>query len=142
MVADRPEGTAALSRGEADELLLASPFHRFLDLRLLEFREGIVEIAMPFREELVGDPDVPYLHGAVVGGLLDIVGDYAVASSLGRGVPTVDMRIDFLRAAGREELVGRGEVVKLGRSLAVVDGRATGEDGRLLAVGRIVYSTR
>jgi uncharacterized protein (TIGR00369 family) len=133
---------SAVIDAAANDLLLRSPFHRFLGLRLRRYGDGVAEILLPFREELVGDPDVPYLHGAVVGGLLDIVGDYAVASRLGHGVPTIDLRVDFLRVAGREDLVGEATVVKLGRALAVVDAEAHGADGRLLAVGRLLYAVR
>jgi uncharacterized protein (TIGR00369 family) len=61
---------------------------------------------------------------------------------LGRGVPTIDMRVDFHSAAREgEELVARATVIKLGRSVATAEARVLGPDGRLIASGRGVYST-
>ena len=118
-----------------------SPYHRFLGLEFA-LNDGVAEVRMPFREELVSDPDVPYLHGGVIGALLDIAGDYAVAAQLGRGVPTIDMRVDFLKAVGREPLVATARVVKLGRSVAIADAEARNDQGELVAVGRVLFSTR
>ena len=119
-----------------------TPFHRLLGLEFASGDAGTAEVRMPFREELISDPNVPYLHGGAIASLLDIAGDYAVATQLGRGVPTIDMRVDFLRTAGREALLARARVVKLGRTLGVADAEALNEAGEIVAVGRILYSTR
>lgn len=119
-----------------------APFHQFLGLTFKETEPGVVELRLPFREELVSNPAIPYLHGGVIAALLDIAGDYAIATRLGRGVPTVDMRVDYLRAAGREPLTAHARVVKLGRSLGVADSEVRNAEGQLIAVGRVVYSTR
>ncbi len=120
----------------------AAPFHAFLGLTFSSGKPGSAELELPFREELISDPSVPYLHGGVIASLLDIAGDYAIATKLGRGVPTIDMRVDFLKAAGREALTARACVVKLGRSLGIADAEVMNRRGEVLAVGRILYSTR
>ncbi len=129
------------ARLRLEQHFAAAPFHAFLGLQFA-VDDGHVRVTMPFREELVSNPAVPYLHGGVIGALLDIAGDYAVAIELGRGVPTIDMRVDYLRVAGRESLVGTATIVKLGRSVAVVDAEIRNEQGELVAVGRMLYSTR
>ena len=139
--------TGAAPVGGRDEAewqayLERAPFHRWLGLRFTAVADGQVELLCPFREELVSDPDVPYLHGGLIATLLDIAGDYAIATRLGRGVPTVDMRVDFLRAAGREDLTVRGIVQKFGRSLSVADAECRNSAGQTIALGRILYSTR
>ena len=121
---------------------LDSPYHRFLGLEFSLRDDGAAEVRMPFREELVSHPDVPYLHGGVLASLLDAAGDYAVAAQLGRGVPTIDMRVDFLKTAGRESLVATAHVVKLGRSVAIADAEVRNERDELVAIGRILFSTR
>jgi uncharacterized protein (TIGR00369 family) len=119
-----------------------SPHHRFLGLEFALLEDGTAEVRMPFREELLSDPDGTYLHGGVLAALLDTAADYAVAAQLGRGVPTIDMRVDFLKPAPRETLVATASVVKLGRSVAVSDAEARTEQDELVAVGRILFSTR
>jgi uncharacterized protein (TIGR00369 family) len=124
------------------DTFLRSPFHRFLGLTFASPEPGVAEVHLPFREELVSDPDVPYLHGGILGTLLDVAGDYAVATRVGHGVPTIDMRVDFLRTAGREPLTARARVVKLGRSLSITDAEIRNARGEIVAIGRIVYSMR
>lgn len=118
------------------------PFHRFLNLEFVALEPGIVEVNLPFRQELVSNPDDPYIHGGVLSTLLDVAGDFAIATELGRGVPTIDMRIDFLRAARPEPLIAHARVVKLGRSVGVTDTEIKNSKDELLAIGRILYSTR
>jgi uncharacterized protein (TIGR00369 family) len=125
-----------------EDTFLRSPLHRFLGLTFRSPEPGVAEVHLPFREELISDPDVPYLHGGILGTLLDVAGDYAVATRVGHGVPTVDMRVDFLRTAGREPLTAYARVVKLGRSVSVTDAEVRNLKGDVLAIGRIVYSTR
>lgn len=129
-------------REQLDREFTTSPFHAFLGLRFATDQAGAVRVTMPFREELVSDPSVPYLHGGVIGSLLDIAGDYAVALELGRGVPTIDMRVDYLKVAGREDLVATAKLVRLGRSVGVADAEVHNAKGEVIAVGRILYSTR
>ena len=130
------------ARTDVDRDFTTCPFHAFLQLRFDTDEAGTARVTMPFREELVSDPSVPYLHGGVIGSLLDIAGDYAVALELGRGVPTIDMRVDFLKVAGREQLVASAKLVRLGRSVGVADAEVRNAKGELVAVGRILYSTR
>ncbi len=129
-------------RAQVDREFTSSPFHAFLGLSFATDDTGAVRVTMPFREELVSDPAVPYLHGGVIGSLLDIAGDYAVALELGRGVPTIDMRVDYLKVAGREQLVASAKLIRVGRSVGVADAEVRNAKGEVIAVGRILYSTR
>jgi uncharacterized protein (TIGR00369 family) len=125
-----------------ERLVVSPPFHRWLGVRLVALDEESVEIALPWREEFVSHPKIRYTHGGVIAALVDLAADYAIAARLGRGVPTIDMRVDFHSAAREgEELVARATVIKLGRSVATAEARILGPDGRLIASGRGVYST-
>ena len=129
---------AALAR-----MVVAPPFHRWLGLKLVALDEDSVAIAMPWREEFVSDPRARYTHGGVIAALIDLSADYAIAAKLGRGVPTVDMRVDFHAAAMPDEtLTATARVIKLGRSLATAEARIAGRDGKLIASGRGVYLTQ
>lgn len=125
------------------QMIVAPPFHKWLGLRLVELADDRVEIALPWREEFVSDPGARYTHGGVIAAFIDLVADYALAAKLGRGVPTIDMRVDFHKAAmPGEELIGRGHVVKLGRSFSTAEAVVRRVDGTLIASGRGVYLTR
>ncbi len=69
---------------------------------------GTVEIRLPFRNELLRQDGSDWLHGGVVSALIDIVGDYAVITEVGVGVPTIDLRVDYLRPARRGALTATG----------------------------------
>jgi uncharacterized protein (TIGR00369 family) len=91
-------------------------------------------MAAPHRGDLVGDPETGVLAGGVVTTLLDQVCGAAVSSKilaaggLMGGIATLDLRIDYMRAAesGRE-VVARAHCYKLTHSIAFV--RASAFDG-------------
>lgn len=124
-----------------DELVRDAPFHRWLGVTLKALSEKEVEISLPWREEFVSDPTARYTHGGILAALIDLAGDYAVAARLGRGVPTVDMRVDYHRTALPGPLVARARVIKLGATLATAEAEVFDDRDRLVASGRGVYVT-
>jgi len=121
--------------------LAESPYHRFLGLELQRYDDGLVEIVMPFREEFLREDGSDWLHGGIIASLIDIAGDYAVYSRTGGDVPTVDLRIDYLRPAKRGSLRATGRIVKVGRRVGVADVEVRDEQGQVVAVGRGVYAS-
>ncbi|MEO5972211.1 MAG: PaaI family thioesterase, partial [Sphingomicrobium sp.] len=99
-----------------------------------------VELALPWREELVGVPESGMLASGAVVSLIDTASGCAVWTSLGRFEPivTIDLRLDYLRPAVKGETVfARCECVKLTRQIAFVRGVAHGGD----AARPIAYSS-
>ena len=122
--------------------LLNSPrYHQFLGLQLEEQGEDFVRIRLPFREEFLGDEAGTYIHGGIIASLIDIAGDFALITSFGRGLPTIDLRIDYLRPAMKEDLIASAVVIKKGRTLGISDITVTNDAGKKIAVGRGLYST-
>jgi uncharacterized protein (TIGR00369 family) len=121
--------------------VLAPPFHRWLGLSVREASAARVVIAMAWREEMVSDPKRRYTHGGILAALIDIVADYAIAVRIGRGVPTIDMRVDYHRAAMPGDLVATGTVIKLGSTVSTAAAEIVDSEGRLIASGRGVYFT-
>jgi uncharacterized protein (TIGR00369 family) len=124
-----------------DALIRNSPFHQWLGVGLKSLSADEVELVMPWREEFVSHPGIRYTHGGILATFIDLAADYAIAAKLGRGVPTVDLRIDYHKAAMPGPLVARASVVKLGGTLATAEARLYDESGALLASGRGVYLT-
>jgi len=121
--------------------LSESPYQRFLGLKFARYEEGLVEIAMPFREEFLRDEGSDWLHGGILSALIDIAGDYAVYSKTGGDVPTLDLRIDYLRPAKCGRLTAIARTVKVGRRVSVADVEVQDENGHVVAVGRGLYAT-
>jgi uncharacterized protein (TIGR00369 family) len=117
-----------------------SPYQRFLGVTLISAVPGRVEMRLPFRDELLREDGSDWLHGGVVGALVDIAGDYAVASHFGCGVPTVDLRIDYLRPSRRGDLQAVGQTIRVGKTLAVADVEVRDGSGQVVATGRGVYA--
>ncbi len=77
---------------------LALPHCRALGLRLKEARLGHTVLELPFKPELVGDPQTRVLHGGVITSLADSAGAVAIYTHLTslEWVGTLDLRIDYL----------------------------------------------
>lgn len=82
-----------------------------------------VRIRVPYRDDLIGDPETGVLSGGLVTTLLDHVGGLAVWVALDafRPIATLDLRVDYMRAAepGRD-LIAEARCYRLTRSIAFV----------------------
>jgi uncharacterized protein (TIGR00369 family) len=89
------------------------------------------ELALPWREELVGVSQTGVLASGPIISLMDNATSMSVWTLAGRFVPhaTLDLRVDYMRAAvpGRT-VIGRGECYKLTRTIAFIRGVAYDED--------------
>lgn len=89
-----------------------------------------VELTLPYDERFVGDVERGVLASAPIVSMMDMATSLAVWQRLGsfRQVATLDLRVDYLRpAAPHRTVIGRGECVRLTRSIAFV--RGTAHDG-------------
>ncbi len=121
-----------------------TPFHQWLLPELFEVvaDKGIIRIRLPIRQEFGRMPGRPELHGGVIAALADIAGHAAIASQLFHSVATIDMRVDYLRLAAGAELIAVGTVIKVGRTIGVVDVQIRDDNDRLVAISRASYVTR
>jgi uncharacterized protein (TIGR00369 family) len=117
-------------------------FHRWLGVRLKALGADGVAIELPWREEFSSDPEIHYAHGGVLASFIDLAADYAVAARLGRGVPTIDLHVDYHRPAFPGALLARASVVKLGGTVGAAEARVYDEKGALVASGRGLFLTR
>ena len=118
-----------------------SPFHRWLGVAVTAVEADAIEMRLPWRAEFVSNPDRGYAHGGILAALIDLAADFAIAAALGRGVPTVDMRVDYHRTADAGELTARARVVKLGSTVSTAEAEIRDGAGRLIASGRGTYLT-
>ena len=120
----------------------ASPFLGFLRLRVvgLDHEAGTLTVTMPMRPELERRLGTGQFHGGPIAAFIDTVGDYAIGMAVGGGVPTINLRIDYLRPAVGSVLTGTARVRRAGRTVALVDVDVYDEQQTLVAVGRGTYS--
>ena len=119
-----------------------SAFIRLMNLEITELSHGEARLAvrMPIRPEYErGAAGSKQFHGGAIAALIDVVGDFAVGMQVGGGVPTMNLRIDYLRPGVGAYLDGIATVRRTGRTSAVVDIEVLSEDGKLVALGRGTY---
>jgi uncharacterized domain 1 len=132
---------APLSREQLQARLSVAPFHQWLGLTVEAVDEDSITVAAKWREEFVVNPEGRYTHGGILATLIDVVADYALAARLGRPFPTIDLRVDYHRAALPGDLTVTGKVLKLGPQVSSAEAAIHDSEGRLLASGRGVYLT-
>ncbi len=139
---DIPELDAAERGGGFDpvrffELARSVGHGRALGLDYVGSGNGWIELALPWREELVGLTDSGFLASGAIISLLDTCGGASVWQALGRFQPivTIDLRLDYFRPALKgETVVARCRCDKLTRQIAFVNGEAhTGDPERPVA---------
>ena len=135
--------TATWTAAEVAADFAASPFMAAFNLEVVscDARKGLLEVRAPFSPSVERLPGTGQWHGGPLSALIDSVGDYAAAIQIARAVPTIDMRVDYLRPAIKTDLLFRALVRRSGRTVAVVDVDVMDDAGKLVAVGRVVYGT-
>lgn len=119
------------------------PFNRFLGIRVGSIEKGRVRLLLPCRDEFIGDPRRPALHGGVISTLVDMAGGAAVWTELEEGdrLSTVDLLVDYLLPATTDMLEAEGHVVRIGNRVAVVQVKVTQQGhNEVVAQGRAVYN--
>ena len=117
-------------------LIYRIPYASFLGVEVEQTAEGLVCV-LPFRDENIGNPRLPALHGGVVGAFLELT---ARLHMLGEGVERtpkpINFSVNYLRSAAPVEMRGRGIIVKHGRRIANVRVEAWQDDAaKTVAVG-------
>lgn len=129
----------ALSFEALDAKIRKAPFHQWLGVRLTRLEADAIEITADWRDEYLTSVEPSYAHGGILAALIDLTADFAVAAKIGRGGPTIDMRVDFLRPATPGALRVVGRTIKLGRTLATAEAEIFTAAGKLAASGRGVF---
>jgi uncharacterized protein (TIGR00369 family) len=132
---------SSLTFEQIEELVTRAPYHQWLGLKVLAVEDDGIELTARWREEWVVNVQRRYTHGGILATLIDIGGDWAMVRKLGRGVPTIDMRVDYHAAAMPGDLTLRGKVVKWGSQFSVAEAQVFDQQGKLLASGRGTYLT-
>lgn len=122
-------------------LITRGPYHQWLGLKVLAVSDDGVDLQAKWREEWVVNPERRYTHGGVLAALVDLAADWALVRRTGRGVPTIDLRVDYHAAAMPGDLLVKGRVVKAGGQFSTAEAHVYDAQGKLLASGRGTYFT-
>ena len=117
-----------MSDNEQTKLIAAamnegSPQAKALGFSTLEIGDATAILKVPYRPEIVGDPETGVIAGGVVTTLLDHASGQAVHAAMENftSIATLDLRIDYMRAAEPGlDVMARAHCYKLTRSVAFV----------------------
>ena len=135
--------TVPLSIGDMQQRLTRSPFIAFLNMTVTaaDPAKQSVTMTIPMRPEFERGAGTGQWHGGPLAAIIDTVGDYALVMMLGRPLPTVNFRVDYLKPAVTPILTATATVRRAGKSVGVVDVDLIDAKGSLVAIGRATYST-
>jgi uncharacterized protein (TIGR00369 family) len=133
-----------LSAQDIQETFDQSTFISTLGLEVLSADTASSELSvrMPLAPSFERRPGTKQFHGGPIAAFIDVIGDFAIGMMVGGGVPTMNIRIDYLKPAVGDALTGTARVRRAGRTVAVVDIDVVDEKGSLVAMGRGTYSSQ
>ena len=123
------------------QLITRGPFNQWLGFTMRKIDDAGIEIKAAWREAWVVNPVRRYTHGGILAAIVDVAADYAIAARLGRSVPTIDVRVDYHKAAMPGDLTARARVVRMGGQYSTAEASVYDAQGALVASGRGTYST-
>src|SRR5438309_10628799 len=106
-----------------DGMTMHTPHAVHLGIRVVETGPAFGVCALPFREELIGDPRRRVIFGGAITTLIDQASGLAVACAVAEltAIATIDLRAVSLRAAEPDvELYARADCYRLTRNVAFV----------------------
>lgn len=104
-------------------MVAAVPFNASIGLRAVDCAHGEATTVLPWKEDLVGNPESGVLHGGAITAMMDATCGLAVFMKLPAPVriATLDLRIDYLKpATPPKDVRCRAECYKLTRQVAFV----------------------
>src|SRR5690606_25414314 len=119
---------------DINALMQAIPYARFLGITV-DQRGNEITTVMRFKEELIGNPVLPALHGGTIGAFLETTAiaqlafEFSVGDAASGELPKpIGLTIDDLRSGKPVDTYARAEITKQGRRVATVRAEAWQED--------------
>lgn len=102
-------------------LVAATPYMRFLGMSAQLAGDEMTAV-LPFATDLIGNTQLPALHGGVIGAFLEMTAicQLVVLEPLRRQPRTIDVTIEYLRPGRPQLTFARADVRKIGRRIANV----------------------
>ena len=119
------------------------PANKIFGLKIIEIRDGYAKIHVPFKEEFIGDFIHGLWHGGIIASIADSAAGIAASTALTDArdkLNTIDLRIDYLSGAVKEDLYAEAELLKVGKRIIKVDVKLYQKSKGTVALGRGAFS--
>jgi uncharacterized protein (TIGR00369 family) len=129
-----PTWEARIRNGFARQSFMAT-----IGARIVALSPGMCELELPFRADLCQQH--AYVHGGVIAAIADTSAGFAAATLMpaDAAVLTVEFKINLIAPAEGERFRARGEIVRAGRTLTVVESEVSAEkDGTWRPVAQLL----
>ena len=105
--------------GDWGQLPSLVPFAQMLGVQL-DLRKNLLTCMLPYEPSLIGNPQLPAIHGGAVGGFLECAGIlHLLWSTHTLALPkTVGVTVDYLLSSRPQDIYARTQVVKLGKRVS------------------------
>jgi len=131
----------AMTVERLQQLISRGPFNLWLNFTIMKVAADGIELKVKWREEWVVNPDRRYTHGGILAAIVDVAADYAIAAQAGRPAPTIDIRVDYHKAAMPGDLTAKARIVRSGSQYSTAEAYIYDTEGALVASGRGTYFT-
>ncbi|MEQ8689436.1 MAG: PaaI family thioesterase [Pseudomonadales bacterium] len=129
------------SQDRLDALADLIPYAKFLGMTA-EDRDGVVVTHLPFKTSLIGNRNLPAVHGGVLGAFLELTSVIQILhdSAYAQLPKTIDISIEYLRSAGPSDMYARAYITRHGRRVANVRAEMWQQDpDRLITIAHGHY---
>ena len=118
-------------------LVNESPYFSLLSMKIKDLQWGTCLMEVELAEKHLQ----PFgnVHGGAIASLVDATAFGAVFPQVerGKGLTTVEMKLNYLAPVQKGKLVAQGRCIKMGRTLALGEASVTNGEGTLIAHGTV-----
>ena len=119
------------------------PANRIFGFKIIELREGFAKIHVPFKEDFIGDFIQGLWHGGIIASMADTAAGIAASTALTDArdkLNTIDIRVDYLQGAIKEDLYAEAELLKVGKRIIKADVKLYQQTKGTVAIARGSFS--
>jgi uncharacterized protein (TIGR00369 family) len=128
-----------MSIEQVQEIIDRGPYLSWLGLKVLSIDKETIEVRATWREEWVANLKLMQTQGGILAALIDFAADFVLFETIGKPVPTIDLRVDYHRMAKPGDLIVKAKVIKLGKQFSVCEAYVYDLENNLIASGRGTY---
>jgi uncharacterized protein (TIGR00369 family) len=119
------------------------PANRIFGFKIVDLKEGFAKIHVPFKEDFISDFLQGLWHGGIIASVADSAAGIAASTVLTDArdkLNTIDLRIDYLSGAIKEDIYAEAELLKVGKRIIKVDVKLYQESKVTVAIARGAFS--